>query len=113
MFKPDDPLAPPTPVFDEPWQAQALALADTLVTTGRVSANDWAQVLGQELRSAEATGKPDTVETYYHAVIAALEAVSTTLGLTPVQRAERRSAWEDAYRRTPHGAPVVLTKDAG
>ena len=48
-------------------------MADTLVTSGQVSAPDWAETLGAELRAAEAQGKPDTTATYFEAVVAALE----------------------------------------
>ncbi len=65
MFAPDDPLNPPNPVFDEPWQAQVLAMADTLIQSGQLSAQDWASALGSHLKAAEAVGNRDTAETYY------------------------------------------------
>jgi len=109
LFQPEDPLAPPQPAFDEPWQAQALALADSLVRAGRFTANDWAETLGAALRAAEAAGAPDTQETYYSAVLAALERLTETrAGISADDRAQRRAAWEAAYRRTPHGQPVKL-----
>lgn len=109
MFRPDDPLQPPGKVFDEPWQAQALALADNLVREGHVSANDWANALGAALRAAEASGAPDTLETYYSSVISALENImSDHAGISAQDVSQRRSDWEAAYRRTPHGKPVVL-----
>lgn len=115
MFKPEDPLAPLDPVFAEPWHAQALALADALVRSGSVSAAQWAEALGIALRQAEAGGAPDTTDTYYTAVIAALEAVGEThVGIDSRTRSERRAAWEQAYLVTPHGKPVVLeTVDSG
>ncbi|MEF2552542.1 nitrile hydratase accessory protein [Aurantimonas sp. A2-1-M11] len=112
MFQPDDPLAPPGRVFDEPWQAQALALADALVQQGRFSALDWAEALGAELSKAEAQGGPDTMETYYLAVLVSLERLcETRAGISGTDRARRRSEWEAAYRRTPHGEPVELRAD--
>lgn len=109
MFRPDDPLAPPQPVFDEPWQAQALALADSLVKAGHFSASDWAETLGAALRAAEAQGAPDTLETYYLAVVSALETLSQSqTTITRADMSERRAAWEEAYHRTPHGQPVLL-----
>lgn len=109
MFRPDDPLSPPKPHFDEPWQAQALALAEALVTAGQVSAEAWAEALGAALARAEAAGQPDTQQTYFEAVVAALEEVAERA--TPISRElrnRRRAAWEAAYRRTPHGQPVAL-----
>ncbi len=109
MFQPDDPLAPPQPVFDEPWQAQALALADSMVKAGHFSAHDWAQTLGAALREAEGRGAPDTLETYYLAVVEALEALSQSqTDITQDDLSARRAAWEEAYHRTPHGQPVLL-----
>ena len=64
MSAPDEPLGPlkrkdGDPVFDEPWQAQALAMADSLVQEGTLSASDWAATLGAEIRSATNAGAPD------------------------------------------------------
>lgn len=109
MFVPDDPLAPPAPAFEEPWQAQALALADAMVRAGHFSAADWAEALGTALREAEAAGAPDTLETYFTAVLTALERLAEArAGLSADARAARRAAWEAAYGRTPHGQPVTL-----
>jgi nitrile hydratase accessory protein len=109
LFQPDDPLSPPQPAFDEPWQAQALALADSLVKAGHFSAQDWAQMLGAALAAAEARGAADTLETYYLAVVEALENLSTQqAGISRQDMDQRRAAWEAAYHRTPHGQPVVL-----
>ena len=109
MFRPDDPLAPPKPVFDEPWQAQALALADATVQAGLFTATEWAEALGAALKEAEAQGAPDTLETYYTAVVSALEKLSEEqAGISRQERIRRRADWEAAYRRTPHGKPVEL-----
>jgi len=109
LFAPEDPLAPPAPAFDEPWQAQALALADAMVRAGHVTAAEWAGALGAALRRAETAGAPDTLTTYYAAVLVALEEVGERCaGISAEARAERRAAWEAAYRRTPHGQPVTL-----
>lgn len=108
MFQPDDPLAPPKPAFDEPWQAQVLALADNMVRAGHFSATDWAEALGAALREAEIGGAPDNLETYYTAALTALERLSEDhAAISSVDRRQRRVEWEDAYRRTPHGKPVV------
>ena len=40
------------PVFDEPWQAQALALAFNLIEQGVFSKSQWSDALGAELESA-------------------------------------------------------------
>jgi len=109
LFQPDDPLAPPQPVFDEPWQAQALALADGLIKAGHFTKTAWAETLAEALRSAERDGAPDVPETYYGAVLNALETLTeSATGITKEARKQRRSDWESAYLRTPHGKPVTL-----
>lgn len=109
MFRPDDSLAAPAPAFEEPWQAQAFALADAMVRAGHFSAAVWADALGAALREAETDGAPDTLDTYFTAVLTALERLAETrAGISAETRAARRAAWEDAYRRTPHGKPVEL-----
>lgn len=110
MFRPENPLAPRGPVFDEAWQAQVLAIADTLVQSGQIAATDWADTLGAALAKADAAGLPDTTETYYNAALEALETLVATVGIPAAAQAERKAAWEAAYRRTPHGKPVLLSK---
>ena len=109
MFEPDDPLKPRDAVFDEAWQAQTLALADTMVRAGHFSATDWAATLGATLRNAEARGEPDTAQTYYHCAVSALEQlVAGKTAIDETMLLERKSAWERAYLATPHGHPVKL-----
>ena len=104
-----DPLAPPQPDFEEPWQAQALTLADTMVQAGHFTRSDWAEAFGAALKAAASEGAPDTLETYYIAVLSALEALTETFaGIAVEARQQRRADWEAAYRRTPHGKPVTL-----
>jgi len=112
LFQPDNPLAPRGPVFDEPWQAQVLAMADAMVRAGHFSSGQWAIALGAALRNAEAHGAPDTEETYYSAALEALETLSDAeTEISAADLAERKHAWEEAYHRTPHGKPVVLQPD--
>jgi hypothetical protein len=81
-------------------------MAETMIAAGHISAGDWATALGAALR--EAADQPDTAETYYSAALSALEQVSETLGIAQTEQAARKSAWQDAYLRTPHGQPVEL-----
>ena len=97
------------PVFDAPWQAQALAMADSLVEGGTFSARDWTAALGAELRSTADAGAPDNAQTYYLAVLSALEKLLDKTGAASSHEAQmRRKDWERAYRNTPHGRPVEL-----
>ena len=53
--------------------------------------------------------RPTRSDTYYTAVLVALERLcETRAGISGDDRALRRAAWEAAYRRTPHGQPVEL-----
>ena len=99
------------PVFAAPWQAQACALAVQLSEQGHFTWKEWASALADELRAAEDRGEPDDGTRYYQHWVAALERLVTTKGLTdPPALHDRKEAWADAYRRTPHGQPVVLQK---
>ena len=93
------------PVFAEPWQAQAFALAVQLHTEGAFGWPEWAAVLSAEL----ARHPGDDGSRYYERWVAALERITTERGLTaPADIAERKNAWAEAYRHTPHGKPVEL-----
>jgi nitrile hydratase accessory protein len=95
------------PVFGEPWHAQTLALADLLVKSGAVSSARWAETLGVEIKALNA--EPDDRETYYRAVLAALERLLAENGsVTAAELEEREHQWARAYLRTPHGKPVEL-----
>ena len=102
---PCDPLAPLGHSFAEPWHAQVLACAQALIRAGHLDPNGWAKALGAALKDAEAKGAPDTEGTYYLAALNALEKVSP---LSLQELSTRRSDWEKAYHRTPHGQPVML-----
>jgi nitrile hydratase accessory protein len=97
------------PVFAEAWQAQALAIADTLVQNGVFSASDWSEALGEALQQAEAGGADDDQETYYRCVLQALEGlVASHSEIDRKSMAGMRADWEKAYLDTPHGQPVNL-----
>jgi nitrile hydratase accessory protein len=100
------------PVFREPWEAQAFALAVSLSERGLFTWEEWAATLGDEIKKAQAAGDPDTGETYYHHWLATLERIVAEKGLTdPGVLARTRDAWEHACERTPHGAPIELRPD--
>jgi nitrile hydratase accessory protein len=97
------------PVFAEPWQAQAFALAVRLSEQGHFTWKEWAAALADELKAAADRGEPDDGSRYYEYWLAALERLVTTKGLsTPAAMLDRKAAWADAYRHTPHGKPVEL-----
>jgi nitrile hydratase accessory protein len=97
------------PVFREPWQAEAFALALSLHERGLFTWNEWAATLGDEIKKAQAAGDPDTGETYYHHWLNTLERIVAEKGLVNArQLARTRHAWERACSRTPHGTPIEL-----
>lgn len=97
------------PAFAEAWQAQVLAIADTLVQQGLFSAGTWSAALGAALKTAESRDEPDTQETYYRAALEALESlVAEHSEIDQRAMQGRREDWERAYRSTPHGQPVEL-----
>jgi nitrile hydratase accessory protein len=97
------------PVFAEPWEAQAFALAVNLSAQGHFTWKEWAAALAEELRAAATRGEVDDGSRYYHHWLAALERLVTAKGLCDwTAMASRKEAWADAYRHTPHGKPVLL-----
>jgi nitrile hydratase accessory protein len=103
------PLDEGGPVFAEPWQAQAFALAVKLSEQGYFTWKEWAAALAGELKAAADYGDPDDGSHYYHSWLRALEHLVAAKGLSDsAALLARKEAWADAYRRTPHGKPVEL-----
>lgn len=97
------------PVFAEPWQAQAFALAVKLSEQGHFTWKEWAAALAEELQAAARRGEPDDGSRYYEHWLAALERLVTAKGLTDQNALlARKDAWATAYQTTPHGTPVDL-----
>jgi nitrile hydratase accessory protein len=102
------------PVFAEPWEAQAFALAVKLSERGYFTWKEWATALADELKAAAGRGEPDDGSRYYHHWLVVLERLVTAKGLTDLPALHaRKEAWAEAYRRTPHGKPVELTPWSG
>jgi nitrile hydratase accessory protein len=106
---PDIPRDTDGPVFREPWEAQAFAMALSLHARGLFTWNEWAATLADEIRRAQASGDPDTGETYYRHWLATLERLVAAKGVASADTLNRyRDAWDHAADRTPHGAPIEL-----
>ena len=100
------------PVFREPWEAQAFAMALALHERGLFTWPEWAAALAVEIKRAQAAGDPDTGETYYRHWLAALERLVAEKGVaTPDTLARYHDAWDHAADRTPHGLPIELRPD--
>jgi nitrile hydratase accessory protein len=97
------------PVFREPWEAQAFAMALALHERGLFTWPEWAATLAAEIKRAQAAGDPDTGETYYRHWLNALERLVAEKGVAgPDALARYRDAWDHAADRTPHGEPIEL-----
>ena len=97
------------PVFAEPWQAQAFAIAVQLSAQGYFTWKEWAATLADELKAAADRGEPDDGTHYYEHRLAALERLVTSKHLTDDEALRaRKQEWEHAYHDTPHGKPVEL-----
>ncbi len=97
------------PAFEEAWQAEVLAIADTLVQNGMFSASAWSDTLGAALEEAAIAGAVDNQETYYRCALQALETlVASNSEIDRQSMAGKRRDWEQAYLSTPHGKPVNL-----
>ncbi len=93
------------PVFAEPWEAQAFAMAVKLHEAGVFGWTEWAETLGAELRVV-----PE--RPYYECWLAALEKLVEAKGvMSESERLARIDAWDHAAKATPHGQPIVLSRD--
>ena len=100
------------PVFREPWEAHAFALALTLHDKGLFAWTEWAAMLGEEIKKAQAAGDPDTGATYYRHWMATLERIVAEKSVTTAETLTQYChAWDRAAHRTPHGAPIELRSE--
>ena len=105
----DIPCDAEGPVFREPWEAQAFAMALALHERGVFTWSEWAETLGAQIKRAQAEGDPDTGETYYRHWLATLEKLISAKGVASSDTLHRyRDAWDNAADRTPHGSPIEL-----
>ena len=95
---------PVEPVFGEPWEAQAFALAVALHERGVFTWSEWSAALAAEIAGGGAT--------YYQHWLAALEKLVVAKGIAdPAALARHHRAWERAAHRTPHGSPIRLERE--
>lgn len=101
------------PIFAEPWQATAFALAVRLSAQGHFTWKEWAATLAEELKADAGRGEPDDGSRYYNCWLAALERLVVAKGLSNTAALlGQKEAWAEAYRRTPHGMPVELQNES-
>src|SRR6202000_1038628 len=100
------------PVFREPWEARAFAMALALHERGVFTWKEWDGALGAAIKRAKPAGDPDTGETYYRHWLATLERLVAAKGVATSETLHRyRDAWDHAADRTPHGTPIELRSE--
>ena len=98
------------PVFSQPWEAKAFALAVRLSEAGWFTWPEWVRIFSQEIKVAQERNDPDLGDTYYQHWLNALERICAAKGLVGSEDIHRRQAtWRRAYLNTPHGRPVDLS----
>lgn len=101
--------APDAPVFAEPWQAQAFALAVALHERGLFTWSEWAEALSREVSRPDAA--PDGSD-YYRHWLNALETLIAQKGVAGTELVDGIAAsWQRAAHATPHGQPILLEND--
>lgn len=98
--------------FQEPWQAEAFALAVAAHQGKMFEWRDWVGRFSSTNESAALEAADDLNRAYFKHWLSALEKMLTSGAFVTPQEVEQRVAqWRRAYLRTPHGLPVEL--DAG
>ena len=80
-----NPIEGDSPVFAEPWHAQAFAIAQSLHQAGVFTWTDWVETLGDGITRARISGDPDDGSTYYNHWLVTLERLVEKRGLTSLQ----------------------------
>lgn len=97
------------PVFNQPWEAKAFALAIRLSEAGFFTWPEWVGIFSREIKAAQERGDPDLGDTYYRHWLNALESICEAKGLVGREDMQQRTAdWRLAYLNTPHGQPIDL-----
>jgi nitrile hydratase accessory protein len=93
---------PDDPVFNEPWEAQAFAMAVSLEAKGLFTWTEWAAALGREIEA-------QSERSYYECWLAALERLVEEKRLMSAdERLARIEDWDRTAKATPHGQPIEL-----
>jgi nitrile hydratase accessory protein len=101
--------APEAAVFQEPWEAQAFALAVALHARGAFTWAEWSETLAATI---EAAGRQQRDEPYYQSWLKALEQLTAEKQLVAAAAlSTRKEAWRRAAHATPHGSPILLEND--
>lgn len=94
------------PVFAEPWEARAFAMAVSLNEAGLFTWPEWAEKFGAALKANSEAGG---CLSYYEVWLEILEAFMAEKQIADASAVSARKAeWEAAAARTPHGQPIEL-----
>ena len=92
-------------VFAEPWHAQLFATTTTLASAGHFEWKDWANHFSTALKSS------DGEAAYYEIWLEAFEEFLVIRHLADNKELVKlKGAWTNAFLKTPHGAPVELSR---
>ena len=98
-------MSPDEPVFREPWEAQAFAMAVMLHQQGLFTWTEWADTLCACIASA-----PEL--SYYQHKKTTQKKHKTEKGATsPEELTRYQRAWQHAAHRTPHGQSIDLQSE--
>ena len=99
------------PVFKEPWEAAAFAMAVRLSEAGKFTWSEWVDYLSAEIAAAKQRGDPDLGDRYYEHWLSALEKLVIDKGLgSEAELAGLKDDWTEATIHTPHGQPIELKR---
>ena len=99
------------PVFKEPWEATAFAMAVRLSEAGKFTWSEWVDYLSAEITAAKKRGDPDLGDRYYEHWLNALEKLVIDKGLgSEAELAGLKDDWTEATVHTPHGKPIELKR---
>ena len=98
------------PVFAEPWEAQAFALAVALNERGLFTGRSGRRRSRARSSAPAPPATPTPATTYYRHWLAALERLVAEQAARGRRRRSPRyaDAWGRAADRTPHGTPIEL-----
>ena len=103
---PPAPLDVDAHVFQEPWEAETVALAGLLLKQGLFTREEWRQALA--FQSLVANDDRERHAPYASWVSAIESLMAAHGGVTAEALADMRDTWKQAVDATPHGEPIVL-----
>ncbi|MPZ30420.1 MAG: nitrile hydratase accessory protein [Rhodospirillales bacterium] len=102
------------PGFGQPWHAEAFGTTLALSQAGVVSWAEWFEIFTGEIRARPQRPGETSEAAYYRQWLVALEAILVKHStLAPEEIADAVEHWRRSYLNTPHGGPVVFSREWG